>query len=54
MATTLKDAMIEDLRRMDEASTDLTMEHRVSLGKIAYWECIAIMHILTWILRDKK
>jgi len=54
MATTLIDALREDAERMEDAACDLTMEHRVSLGKIVYWCCVANLHIITWILRGQK
>ena len=54
MATTLKDALIEDMERMEQAAIDLTIDHKVSLAKIVYWVCVANLHIITWLLRDKK
>jgi|GEM_PF-4258384 hypothetical protein len=53
MATNLRDALIEDMRRMEDAACDLTLEHRVSLGKVVYWCCVAVLHIITWIIRKE-
>ena len=53
MVTNLRDALIEDMRRMEDAACDLTLEHRVSLGKVVYWCCVAVLHIITWIIRKE-
>ena len=53
MATSLRDALIQDAERMEQAATDLTLDHQVSLGKVLYWCCVAVLHVITWILRKE-
>lgn len=54
MAKTLRETMIEDMDRMEDAANDLAMDHRISIFKIQYWSCVAIIHIIDWLLRHEK
>lgn len=45
------DALKKDAQRMEDAACDLTMTHKVSIGKILYWCCVANLHIIEWIIK---
>lgn len=50
----LTDALREDAQRMEDAACDLTMDRRYSIYKITYWLCVAVLHITTWILKERN
>ena len=45
--------LVEDMERMEQAAVDLTLEHQVSLGKILYWCCVAVLHLLQWVVKKE-
>lgn len=47
----LIDALKQDAQRMEDAACDLTMTHKVSLGKILYWCCVSNLHVIEWIIK---
>ena len=53
MATELREVLVQDMERMEQAATDLTIDHRISLGKVLYWCCVAVLHVITWVLRQE-
>lgn len=42
--------LIEDAERMEDAAIDLVTAHRYSIGKIVYWLCVAVLHLIEWVV----
>ena len=53
MATELRKTLVEDAQRMEDAACDLITERRISQTYILYWVCVAVLHVITWILRKE-
>lgn len=46
--------LIDDAQRMEDAACDLVTEHKYSLGKIVYWLCVAVLHLIEWSVKHES
>ncbi len=51
--TTLRDALVEDLAHAEEACERTATRADIWQDRIVYWMAVAIVHIITWILRKE-
>lgn len=47
----LNEALKEDMNRMEDAAIRTSTRPDIWQDQIIYWMCVAILHILQWILR---
>jgi hypothetical protein len=52
--TTLREALVEDLAHAEEACERTATRTDIWQDRIVYWMAVAIVHIITWILRKEK
>lgn len=52
--TSLRDALIKDLAHMEEACERTANRTEIWQDRIIYWMAVALVHIITWILRKEK
>ena len=45
--------LVDDAQRMEDAAIDLISNERYQLRTVLYWTCVAVLHILQWILKQE-
>lgn len=46
--------LIDDAQRMEDAAIDLETEHKYSIRKILYWVCVAVLHLIEWVVTHER
>ena len=54
IVASLRDALVEDLAHAEEACERTATRTDIWQDRIVYWMAVAIVHIITWILRKEK
>lgn len=50
----MREALIKDLRHMEEACERTVGRTDIWQDRIVYWMAVALVHVITWILRKER